>query len=102
MYVGYDGREYEDSEMDAMRRDAREEARALHNEYWKHLSSGEVYAVMVKDERAYLAAGPLAHTEVTAKNLAEWNFEYEADLEDWLNENSDDFGLHEIREEHPS
>ncbi len=35
------------------------------------MSSGEVYAVMVKDGRAYLADVPLHHSEVTAENLRE-------------------------------
>ena len=65
------------------------------NQYWAHISSGEVFAVQVEGERVHSACGPLYYKERTAANLDDWNFENEPETAIWLNRNQDDFKLME-------
>ena len=71
------------------------------NQYWKHNTSGETYAVQVDDQNKNVisACGPLYYKEATQANLDEWNFNNDAELVDDLNEHREDYSLNEARYE---
>jgi hypothetical protein len=73
----------------------------LEYQYWYHKQSGLIYAVMYRDGRVFIVAGPVSYEQATARNLDPdiWPFGYRGGMEDWLNAKPDDFALYELREE---
>jgi len=63
------------------------------NQYWGYKSSGETYAVQLKNEHVISACGPLHHTEVTTTNLNSWNFNNAPEDAVWIDESQDEFIL---------
>ncbi len=65
------------------------------NLYWQHSKSGETFAVVVDDNGGGViqACGPLTHDEVTATNIATFEFDSDSELADSLNEHTDDYKL---------
>lgn len=68
----------------------------MRNQYWKHNTSGEVYAVQTKNSYVHSACGPLHHREVTPENLETWNFNNDPELADDLDSNQADYHLVEF------
>lgn len=53
-------------------------------EFWRHTTSGEVFAVEIDGEAVVGVCGPLHHAEVHTVDLPD--YEYSAEDVDWLTE----------------
>ena len=52
----------------------------MKNQIWQHVTSGELYAVVVDDGQSVVdAAGPLHHSEIAAALTGDWD----GDVEVW-------------------
>lgn len=61
------------------------------NQYWQHKITGEIFAVQAENKEVISACGPLHYSEVTAANLAPWNFNDDPELTEELNLTYDEY-----------
>ena len=57
-------------------------------EYWAHKSSGDTWAVEIRNGMVVGACGPLHHSERPADMR---DFDFDRETGDWVEENRDDF-----------
>ncbi len=61
------------------------------NQYWKHRTSGEIFAVQHENHDIVSACGPLEWREVTEANLSPWNFNSDPEVVDALGGHLNDY-----------
>jgi len=67
-------------------------------QYWDHPTSGETYAIRISDGKVTGCVGPLAHHEITAANLPDYDYFSQESQDDaaWVAESQDAWTLHEL------